>query len=56
MVMYIQVLDGYVSVHCNHDAARGVLPDFPVKHSIGELITGVDKDFELASELARESR
>lgn len=56
MVMYIPVMDGYVSVHCNHDAARGVLPDFPVKHSIGELIARVDKDFEMALQLARESR
>jgi len=48
----------YVSVggKHEHEAARGVIPDFPVKHIIADLEAGVDRDFELALELARKSR
>jgi len=37
-------------------AARGVIPDFPVKRTIADLVAGVDKDLELALELSRKSR
>ena len=53
MVMFIPGMDGYDAVGHTHDAARGVIPDFPVKHTIADLLAGVDKDFELALELAR---
>jgi len=48
--------DGYLAVSGNHDAARGVIPDFLVKHTIEDLIAGLDKDFELALELAQKRR
>lgn len=53
MVLYIPAMDGYLAVSGDHDAARGVIPDFIVKHTIEDLIAGVDKDFELALALAR---
>jgi len=56
LVIYIPAMDGYVAVSGDHEAARGVIPDFLVKHDIADLIAGVDKDFELALELARRSR
>jgi hypothetical protein len=43
----------YEAVSGDHDAARGGIPDFPVKHTIGDRVAGVDKDFERALELAR---
>ena len=39
-----------------HEAARGIIPDFPVRHTIADLVVGVDRDFELALALARKSR
>ena len=36
-----------------HDAARGIIPDFPVKRTLADLLAGVDRDFDLALELAR---
>jgi C-terminal processing protease CtpA/Prc len=32
---------------------RGVLPDYPITHTIGDLMAGRDKDMELALSLAR---
>ena len=34
-------------------AERGMLPDYPVQHTISDLLTGRDKDMELALALAR---
>ena len=56
MGLFIPAMDGYDAVGQTHDPARGVIPDFPVKHTIADLVAGVDKDFELALELARKSR
>ncbi len=56
LVIYIPAMDGYVAVRGGHDAARGVIPDFPVKHTIADLVAGLDRDYELALELARKSR
>lgn len=56
LVIYIPVMDGYLAVRGGHDAARGVIPDFPVKHTIADLVAGVDRDYELALELARKSK
>jgi len=39
-----------------HDPARGIIPDFPGTKTISDLLAGVDRDFELAMKLARESR
>ncbi|HEV2501284.1 MAG TPA: S41 family peptidase [Terriglobia bacterium] len=56
LVIYIPAMDGYVAVLGGHEAARGVIPDFPVKQTITDLVAGVDRDYELALELARNSR
>jgi hypothetical protein len=37
--------------HKYHD--RGVLPDYPITHTIEDLMAGRDKDMELALSLAR---
>ncbi len=49
-------MDGYLALSGDHDAARGVIPDFAVKHTITDLVAGVDRDFELALDLARKSQ
>jgi len=56
LVVYIPAMDGYLAVSGDHDAARGVLPDFPIKHTITDLLAGVDRDFEFALDLARKSQ
>jgi hypothetical protein len=56
--LYIPLVSGYMSVEGTHDheATRGIIPDFPVKRTIGDLLSGVDRDMELALELARKTR
>lgn len=56
MGLFIPVMDGWDAVGNTHDAARGVIPDFLVKYTIADRIAGVDRDFELALELARKSQ
>src|ERR1035441_4177011 len=51
--IYLPLVSYYEAVSGDHDAARGVIPDFPVQHTIADLVAGVDKDFEQALELAR---
>lgn len=56
--VFIPLMTYYMSVggKHEHEAARGVIPDFPVRHTIADLEAGVDRDFELALDLARKSR
>jgi Peptidase family S41 len=56
--VFIPLMTYYMSVggKHEHEAARGVIPDFPVRHTIADLEVGVDRDFELALALARKSR
>jgi hypothetical protein len=56
LVVYIPAMDGYLAVPHDHDPARGVIPEFPVTHTIADLIAGVDRDFDLSLELARRKR
>jgi len=56
LVVYIPAMDGYLAVSGSHDAARGVIPDYPIKQTINDLIAGVDKDYDLALNLARQNR
>jgi hypothetical protein len=53
--LYLPLVSYYMSVEGNHEheAARGVIPDFPVKPTIADLVAGVDKDFQQALQLAR---
>jgi C-terminal processing protease CtpA/Prc len=43
----------YMAVREYKDYARGVMPDYPVRYSIKELLAGTDKELALALELAR---
>jgi hypothetical protein len=47
LVAYYMAVSGY------RDAARGVIPDYPVHYSIEELLEGTDKEMAVALELAR---
>jgi hypothetical protein len=54
---YECVIQPYMAVGGTHahDARRGIIPDFPVKRTIDDLLAGVDRDLELALELARKN-
>ncbi|MEN3332870.1 MAG: hypothetical protein V7641_2235 [Blastocatellia bacterium] len=47
LVTYHMAVSGYKA------AAHGVVPDYPVNHTIDDFISGRDKDMELALQLAR---
>ena len=47
LVTYYMAVSGYKL------AAHGVIPDYPIKHTIEDLIAGTDKDIEMALQLAR---
>ena len=55
--IYIPLVSSYMLVSGDHphEAARGIVPDFPVKRTIGDLLSGVDRDLELALKLARKT-
>jgi hypothetical protein len=55
--LFIPLVSGYMSVggtH-DHDPAHGIMPDFPVKYTIADMLAGADKDLPLALELSRKS-
>ena len=56
--IYFPLVSGYMFVGGKHDheAARGIIPDFSVKRTIADLVAGVDRDFEVALELSRKGR
>lgn len=56
--LYIPFVSGYMSVGGTHehDPARGIIPDFPVKHTLADLLAGVDRDADLALQLARKKQ
>jgi len=56
--VFIPLMTYYMSVgdKREHEAARGIIPDIPVKYTIADLEAGVDRDFGLALDLARKSR
>lgn len=49
LVTYYMAVSGYKA------AAHGVVPDYPVNHTIDDLIAGRDRDMELALQLARKA-
>lgn len=55
--VFIPLAASYMAVGGTHehDPGRGVMPDFPVKHTIADLLAGKDREVELALELARGS-
>jgi hypothetical protein len=42
----------YAAAKYKH-ASRGMLPDYPVTHTVGDLLAGHDRDMDLALVLAR---
>jgi hypothetical protein len=55
--LFIPLVSYYMSVGSthDHDPARGITPDYPVKYTIADLLAGTDKDLPLALELVRKS-
>jgi hypothetical protein len=55
MGLFIPLISGYMAVGGTHahDPLHGVIPDYPVKRTIADLLGGVDRDMEMALKLAR---
>jgi C-terminal processing protease CtpA/Prc len=51
----VPLLTYYMAVHRTAPAAHGVIPDFPVAHTIEDLLARRDPDMALALELARKA-
>ena len=49
----VPLMTYYVAVSGYKAAAHGVIPDYPVSHTIDDLIAGRDKDMGLALQFAR---
>jgi C-terminal processing protease CtpA/Prc len=54
LIVYVPLVAYYLAVNGYEAAAHGVLPDYPVRDRIEELIEGKDKELDLALELARQ--
>jgi hypothetical protein len=50
---YVPLMTYYMAVRGYKAASHGVVPDVPVTYTIDELVTGKDKELELALKLAR---
>jgi C-terminal processing protease CtpA/Prc len=53
VIVRVPLMTYYMAVRGYKDAARGVIPDHPVRYSIDELLAGTDKELAVALELAR---
>ena len=53
LVLALQLTTYYLAVSGYKYPDRGVIPDYPVKHTISDLLAGKDKEMELALSLAR---
>jgi C-terminal processing protease CtpA/Prc len=51
----LPVVTYHMAVSGNKAAAHGIMPDYPIRYSIEELLEGKDKDLALALKLARKS-
>jgi hypothetical protein len=49
----VPLMTYYLAVPPGHDAKHGVVPDHAVSYTIDELLSGTDKDLEVALKLAR---
>jgi C-terminal processing protease CtpA/Prc len=49
LVTYYMAVSGYKA------ASHGVVPDYPVSHTIDDLVAARDKDMDLALQLARKA-
>ncbi|HWO00709.1 MAG TPA: S41 family peptidase [Blastocatellia bacterium] len=53
LTLRVPLMTYYMAVSGYKQASHGVIPDYPVEHTIADLIAGRDKDMELALRLAR---
>jgi C-terminal processing protease CtpA/Prc len=53
LTLRVPLMTYYMAVSGYKQASHGVIPDYPVEHTIADLIAGRDKDMELALKLAR---
>jgi hypothetical protein len=53
LIVYVPLVSYYLAVKGNQAAAHGVMPDYPIRYTIEELLAGEDKELALALELAR---
>jgi hypothetical protein len=53
LTLRVPLMTYYMAVSGYKQASHGVIPDYPVEHTIEDLIAGRDKDMELALKLAR---
>jgi hypothetical protein len=56
LIVHVPLVSYYLAVNGYKAAARGVLPDYPVRYTIEELLEGTDKELTLALELARKNK
>jgi hypothetical protein len=56
LVLRLPTVGYYMAINSHQPLDRGVLPDHAVRYSIEELLEGVDKEMQLALDLAREMR
>ncbi len=56
IVLRVPVVAKYLAVdESKQPMDRGVIPDYPVHYSIGDLVSGMDKEMAVALELARKA-
>jgi C-terminal processing protease CtpA/Prc len=53
LTVRVPLMTYYMAVSGYKQASHGVIPDYPVPHTIADLIAGKDRDMELALKLAR---
>lgn len=53
LTLHVPLMSYYLAVRGTEDNSRGVRPGHPVAYSIGDYLTGADKEMALALELAR---
>jgi len=54
--LHFGLMTYYQAVGDDKYPERGVLPDYPITHTIEDLIAGRDKEMDLAIRLAKEKR
>ena len=56
LALRVPLMTYYMAVSGYKAASHGVVPDYPVAHTIEDLIAGTDRDLEVALRLAREQK
>jgi hypothetical protein len=55
LVLHVPLVTYYLAVKGYKEAARGLIPDYPIHYTIEELLEGTDEELSLALELARKN-